>query len=294
MVKSTRGLEEEVRISLAVATSLATLAPSFPSSAQSQIEFADCGALSDTECLLVETTLHRWNSQFGESIRAVGFKYTGGSDGETVNRIFGENSTSSAFTIDEQGLPRVFPISDIFQDPRRAENAFPVLERFQSVQRNLPSTIEILWQFNGQSFTTEALVGPSFPYLLDTMIGSVVLVVDPKSTLEDTFPCDYVTISLFSLVQTGYYYANFYSTLHRSAVDGSTLSCKTLQAGENFLGKMAFSLDEVAYIGNSCSQIATVEYTAPFASVKVGVSGATVEVTALGGGWRRQAICKLP
>lgn len=268
----------------------------FGSIALAQVEtYRECGTLSAGNCALVDMTVQRWNALFGDKLRIVGFVHKGPADNEQLDRLYSRDSSSRALAINEStGLFQVTTIGALLAGATDHESAEATRNKILRFRNSLTEHVQFEWQSDGETFYTDALVGDEYPYLIDTMIASIILAVRPTASTPDAKLCYETSLRFLTYIEVGRFNANFYSTTHTSPIEGTSLNCATKLYGYNSFGAIAFDASEVEYKGDSCSSKVRLAYTSPFASVTISAKMLEVEFSGIGGGWIEEAICTLP
>ncbi|MEZ5886713.1 MAG: hypothetical protein R3D56_07515 [Paracoccaceae bacterium] len=255
----------------------------------------NCGDLSVSQCALLRSTVDRWNQKYGEQFEIVDFRSIGKADGEALDRLYGYESSSRALSIDPQtGSLTVFTIGELLSGNPDKEAVEVDRSRILRFRQSFSEVVRITWSAGGESFTTDALVGDYYPYMIDTMIMSILIAVQPEYSNKDAIRCDDYSIYFINYIEVGRYFTNFYSTTTETPFDGVAHSCYAIQGGYNNFGAISYGKSDVLYSSGRCMADVRMAFTSPFASVKVEVPGLGVTFSGLGGGWVHDARCELP
>lgn len=265
------------------------------SMAKAQLEYTECGKLEKGNCVLLNETSNRWNELFGENIKLVGFAYKGESTPESIDSLYSMNSESRALTVDpDSGELKVRTVGELatgLQDGSALELSLSQILRFRN---NFTDVVAIEWEKNGERFFTYALVGPNYPYLLDTIIASVII-ADPITHVEkDAILCDSYDFRWASYVLIGRYEARYYSTAKTTPFTDDELFCKAVVECYNSFGSVSCAKSETVYDNGICSTDVKVAFSGPLSSVVVKAGTLDVEVGGLGGNWSKGNTCVLP
>lgn len=261
----------------------------------------DCGELSEKQCIVLRSALERWNSYFAENVEAISFKYLGSTTDEDYWSTFSIESSSLAATIDpETGKLILKPLFEIYKDVESVTNrsAAENIEALSVFREGLPHVVEVTWSVDGRTETTRAFVGDGPPYVLDTMLNSVIILSRNQTvTVPNAIICDDDTRTTMSLFVVGQYLAIVHSATELSPYSSPQQSCSLAQSEWTYWGFGRYVLPDhdapIRYSIDKCEVTATVGFAPLFSSVTIEHGGAGFQISGLGGGWTRDANCSL-
>ncbi len=269
-----------------------TIVVCFATSLSAQDTPEHCGEIEPSLCALIDTTARRWNGLFGEQVRITGFEYAGESNKGEIYALYDTGSQAKALTVDpETGSLILTTIDDLIANSDPDQVGATQMQLFEFAGR-FTHLVTIHWESEGQDFETTALVSDSYPYLLDTMIASVLIAVQPETTDRNAVRCMAVEYQLASYVTIGECRASLYSARSRSPSGGAFYCDKKLSA-YNRIGGHSIKSTDLRYDEQGCNMDVVCGLTTPFASVTIGGDPLSAEIGGLGGGWTFEESCRL-